>query len=168
MGKHAAAHFNQELKRLFDQRTHWLQHAVNSTKRKRPPKFNRSKVNKSIAKLQVLASDCVADSLAKKALNSLVVKKKQWHVKGRGCEKKKQYFDAFFVKQIPEKNYIYIFWKNRKCLYIGKTEKGKGRPQNHFSKYWFTQATRVDIHAVKSASQVLKLECLAKHRFNPA
>jgi predicted GIY-YIG superfamily endonuclease len=167
MSKHAAVQFNRELNKLFDQRTHWLRRAVKSTDRRRPPKFNRPKVDKTIDELQDLASVCVAEYLAQTEFLKLVVLKKQWHVKGHGHDQKRRNFDAWLRNNIPNQNFVYIFWNKRKCLYVGKTESGKTRPQDHFSKYWFPHATRIDIHAVNAPSEVLKLECLAKHRFKP-
>jgi hypothetical protein len=167
MSKHAALEFNRHIDLLFNQRTHWLRREVKSTDRKKPPKFNRAKVDKAIDHLQDLASECIASTRAKKEFEELVVQKKQWHVKGHGVQQKQRSFATWFDQHIKYRNLIYIFWNHKKCLYVGKTEKGKGRPESHFSKFWFGKANRVDIHAVSAPTQVLKLECLAKHRFKP-
>ena len=54
-----------------------------------------------------------------------------------------------------------------KCIYVGRTIKGKGRPQSHFVKFWLNSVSRIDIYLTSQSSQVPKLECLAIHRFHP-
>jgi hypothetical protein len=168
MPKHSAVQFKRELNKLFRRRIHWILRAVGGTTTKRPPHFNRVEVDKAIAKLQDIASDCIADKRARDEFKKLVVFKKQWHVRGFGSSNKKKLFATWFTSTITHANYVYVFWGNHgQCLYVGKTEKGKGRPQNHFTKPWFQAASRIDIHAVRSRTHVLKIECLAKHRFEP-
>ena len=173
MAKQAINQFKKELYKLFDDRVHWLVASIGSKKPGKPPEFNRKKLSKAIIKPQTLASRSIANAFAEKEFNELVEKKKQWHLKNKGWgrKQKRQNFDEWFDKHIPYQNCIYVFWSNKNgksvCQYVGKTEKGKGRPQNHFEKYWFGRVTRIDVYSVSSASQVLKLECLAKHRFQP-
>lgn len=174
MAKQTIAQFKKQLYKLFDDRVHWLVSSIGSRKVGKPPEFNRKKVSQAIIKLQELASETIADAYAKKEFNKLVVvEKKQWHLKNKGWgrEQKRQNFDKWFDRNIPSKNCIYVFWSNRNgksvCIYIGKTESGKGRPQSHFDKYWFGKVTRIDVYSVAAPSHVLKLECLAKHRFQP-
>ncbi len=173
MAKQTVKEFKEELYKLFDQRVYWLVNSIGGKKLGKPPKFTSKTVSKTIANLQKIALKSITDTLAKKEFGKLAEKRKQWHLKnkGWGIEKKKQNFEVWYTKNIPYRNCIYIFWssKNGKhtCLYVGKTERGKGRPQNHFDKRWFGSVTRIDIYSVPSASQVMKLECLAIHRFNP-
>jgi hypothetical protein len=173
MTKQTTIQFKKELYRLFDARVHWLVKSIGSKTVDKPPQFNRKKVSQAIARLQTIASKSLADVLAKKEFDEIVEKKKQWHRKnkGWGIKQKRQNFDEWFARNISYQNCIYVFWNTkigkRICLYVGKTEKGKGRPQNHFEKYWFGSVTRIDVYSVSSASHVMKLECLAKHRFQP-
>lgn len=167
MPKHAVSHFNAELNKLFLDRTYWLRNGVGGATSKRPPKINRKKINRAISRLQDLASDAIAHDQAKSEFAKLVIRKKQWQVKGYGRDGKRAKFDRWFDRHLNARNFVYIFWKGPKCLYVGKTEGGNGRPQQHFEKWWFGWATRVDIHVVSARTQVLKLECLAKHRFLP-
>jgi len=168
MANHSVLAFTRELNALFERHIHWILRAVGGTATKKPPHFKRATVDKAIGKLQQIASECIADKQARDEFSHLVILKKQWHVRGHGVSKKKKLFSIWFGETITHSNYVYIFWgKQRKCLYVGKTENGKGRPEGHFSKYWFGAAKRIDIHAVSARTQVLKLECLAKHRFAP-
>jgi hypothetical protein len=167
MSRHSAVEFNRRLQKLFDARTVWLKKAIQQRDPGRPPLFNRRRVSKTITQLQDIASDCVAEKFAKTDFDAVVDKKKQWHAKGWGWGKKKEDFNRWFTQHIPFPNCIYIFWSGKTCRYVGRTLRGKGRPQQHFEKRWCTHVTRVDIYSTSLAAQVPKLECLAIHRFRP-
>ena len=149
MAKQTIKEFEKELNKLFKQRVYRLVNSIGGKKLGKPPKFTSKTVSEAIARLQKIALKSITDTLAKKEFDKLVEKKKQWHLKnkGWGIEKKKQNFDVWYNKYIPYRNCIYIFWssKNGKhtCLYVGKTEKGKDRPQNHFDKYRFGSVTKL-------------------------
>lgn len=168
MSTHKIAEFNRQLDAVFKRRTYWLRTEIGGRPAGAQLRFTKAKLDEAILKLQSLASEVIATDQAKKEFSDLVVKKKQWHIKGRGRPEKKSRFDTWISQNFNHRNLIYIFWNGRKCLYVGKTENGKGRPQDHFDKFWFSEATRIDIYAVQQKTQVLKLECLAKHRFLPS
>ena len=170
MAKHAAAWFEDELDELFRARTHWIRTTVRGGKAGRPPIFDRHKVTKVIESLQDHASICLAKDCAQYEFEKLVNKKRGWHVtasKGWGRDAKRRNFDTWFERKIPFRNCIYLFWADSTCLYVGRTVHGKGRPQAHFEKYWFSRVSRIDVYSTSKASEVPKLECLAIHRFNP-
>lgn len=163
--------FELELDKLFKARTHWLRQAVGMAKPGKPPTFDRRKLNKSIEKLQKIASQSLVEEVARSEFERLVCEKRQWHPKrgkGRGVEEKKRSFNEWFDYSISFPNYIYIFWAGRKCKYVGRSVRGRGRPQMHFDKYWFGPVTRIDVYSTSKASEVPKLECLAIHRFAPS
>ena len=66
-----------------------------------------------------------------------------------------------------DNNCIYIFWAGKRCMYVGRTVRGRGRPQQHFEKGWFARVTRIDIYATGSPSEIPRLECIAIHNFDP-
>ncbi len=171
MSKHMAANFYRELIQLFNLRTAWLLKVVGKGITITPKKvFDKRERIKWIDKLKKLAQNCVEGDYAKEEFNALIYKKKQWQCtrnKGWNRKDKKKHFDTWFARHIPYKNCIYIFWKGRKAEYVGRTLNGKGRPQSHFSTFWFNGITRIDIYSTSRASQVPKLECLAIHRFKP-
>ena len=170
MARHSTVQFNRKLHELFDDRTIWLRKAVRQRNPGRPPTFSRKKVSRAIAALQELASKAVVKKAARKEFARIVDKKKQWQVsnsKGHGWRAKRENFDKWFQHKIPYPNCIYIFWAGRKARYVGRTVRGKGRPQSHFDKSWFSGVTRIDIYSTSTPSQVPKLECLAIHRFHP-
>jgi hypothetical protein len=161
--------FVKALDGLFHQRTHWLRSELGLAKPGKPPKFDRKKVDKGINKLQEIATNAFAHKNAKTEFEKHVSKRKSWHIKGHGRNDKKNRFNHWYKKiGISAKGCVYVFWGNgRKTVYVGKTGSGGSRPSSHFEKFWFSSVKRVTIYAVKSKSQIPKLECLAIHRFQP-
>ncbi|MDH4226736.1 MAG: hypothetical protein OEV59_03125 [Deltaproteobacteria bacterium] len=160
--------FEKELDGLFKRRTQWLREAISGATFGRPKKFDKRIRDSVIEELQNLATEALAKDVARDAFDDLIYEKRRWHVKGWGLEEKKNKFKRWLEKEIMFKNYIYIFWGKKKCVYVGRTIGGKNRPTDHFEKYWFGRATRVDIYSTSLKSEVPKLECLAMHRFDPS
>jgi hypothetical protein len=97
--------------------------------------------------------------------------KRQWHSKkgkGFGRTKKKQSFKKWYDKNITTRNCVYAFWNKSRCLYVGRTLNGKGRPTAHFEKYWFGRATRVDVYGFDRRRDVPRFECLLTHKRSPS
>jgi len=170
MSKHAAVEFHRKLNDLFERRTSWLRKVVDEGIKTKPKILDKNRRRKGIEQLKRLATACLATDLAKTEFDATIDKMKQWQCtrsKGWNRNDKRKHFDIWFTNHIPYKNCIYIFWKGRKAEYVGRTLRGKGRPQSHFSKFWFSGITRIDIYSTSKASQIPKLECLAIHRFEP-
>jgi hypothetical protein len=160
--------FVKTLDELFRRRTHWLRSELGLVKPGQPPKFGRKKVDDTISKLQEIASNAFARKLAKTEFEKHTPKRKLWHINGHGRDDKKTRFNNWYKKiGISTKGCVYVFWGNGNTLYVGKTGSGGSRPSSHFEKYWFSNVKRVTIYAVKSKSQIPKLECLAIHHFRP-
>lgn len=162
--------FERELNSLFDQRTLWLRSKLGNQGVGKPPKFGRKKVDAGITKLQEIASAALAHKLAKAEFDEHVASARNYHVKGRGYEKKRENFEKWFNANFRNrKGLIYAFWGNgHQCIYIGRTGSHGSRPSSHFDKFWFSQVKRVTIFIIKGKSHIPKLECLAIHRFLPS
>jgi len=161
--------FNKTLLRLFEHRSDWLLHVIGKRRPGAPPAFGRKKLQRAIQNLQMIASAALASKLAKTEFaNAVVGKKRAWHVRGRGAEGKRRVFNKWFEEHIPYRSVIYVFWKGRRCLYVGKTRHGQGRPSAHFDRIWFSGVTRIDVYAVKGKRSLPSMECLAIHRFQPS
>jgi hypothetical protein len=161
--------FERELDNLFVRRTHWLRQELGRKGAGKPPQFSRRTVNDAIANLQLIASDALANKLAKHEFETHVTSKKNYHVAGRGVAEKKKRFERWFKKNFSKTTgLIYAFWDgSRQCEYVGKTGSGGQRPSAHFEKFWFNRVKRVTIYDVSRKSHIPKLECLAVHRFRP-
>lgn len=170
MSSHASVGFRRELDALFRRRTAWLHASVAGPRPGRPQALSRSHVKNTVARLQDLASEALADKLARKEFLTGVSVRKRWYSKkgnGRGVENKQRSFNAWFKRQFKRGTYIYVFWKGRRCVYIGKTTKSGRRISGHFVKHWFSSVTRVDVYKANGRRVLPALECLAIHRFQP-
>jgi hypothetical protein len=171
MSTHAAVAFRKELDKLFRRRTHWLNAAVQGPRPGAPPALSRGHVRNSVARLQQFASDALAEKLARHEFDLGVRERRSWHCKrgkGRGVDNKRTAFNAWFDNNFGSGNYIYVFWKSRRCVYVGKTRKSGRRISGHFEKHWFALVTRVDVYQASGRRVLPALECLAIHRFLPA
>jgi hypothetical protein len=163
--------FDTQIDRLFRSRIHKLKSAVWPAKGA-APMMTKKKVNHVIGRLQNVTRDAFLRTKGtKKILREDFDYKRQWHPKrgkGWGRAAKSQHFKNWYEKNITTKNCVYAFWQKKNCLYIGRTLNGKGRPTNHFQKYWFGKATRVDVFAFDRKRDVPRFECLLTHKYDPS
>lgn len=159
--------FERKLNKLFQERTFNLRAKLGIKKLGRKPTINRKKLVRAIGELQDLSTVILAKGLAKTEFEDNAGTPKRRKVKGRGWTKQRDYFDEWFNKTFPTQDeLVYVFWKKRECLYVGRTGTGGSRPSSHFEKKW-CQPTRIDIYPSRSKSHTPKLECLAVHHFEP-
>jgi len=163
-----ALQFEKALDELFKQRTHWLRLSLGLAEPGKPPKFSRKKVDRSIARLQELASKAFTSTLAKDHFDRHLASQKCWRVEGRGWRQKKTSFNKWYRTLGLKKGCVYAFWGGQgRCLYVGRTGTGGTRPSNHFEKFWFPKVKQITVYEVKGGSHIPKIECLAIHRFQP-
>lgn len=170
MGSAMERRFDRELYDLFEYRTHWLKSLIRKRRPGASPQFNREKVDKTIKELQHLGAQALQSSELLTPLDQFYDVKKQWHPKkgkGHGVRAKEKAFGQWYAQQISYKNCVYVFWKGRSCLYVGRTMNGKGRPSAHFSKHWFSKATRIDIFGSSIKRRVPAFECRMTHKYEP-
>jgi hypothetical protein len=163
--------FERKLERLFHRRTSWLRKAIGKKRPGRPHIFNRKKVKPKLDELGDLAGVILAQRRARKEFRRATDGKRQWHVKrgkGYGVDAKRKKFKRWYERHIGNKNCVYVFWAGKKCVYVGRTLHGKGRPAGWFDRVWFQPVTRIDIYSVLRRSEVPKAECLAVHLFDPS
>jgi hypothetical protein len=171
MPTQAAYRFRGELERLYRRRTHWLRCIVEGRPPGRAPSLSRARVRNVVATLQDLASDALATKLAKNDFETGTRRRKSWHAKkgkGRGSDAKKRSFNRWFDEHFKPGAYIYVFWRRRQCVYVGKTLRSGRRVSSHFEKHWFAGVTRVDLYSASGGRVLPALECLAIHRFRPS
>lgn len=168
MTSHASAGFSRELNALFKKRTQRLRAEVAKARPGRPPVFRPSDINKGLNKLLKHTETWLLNSGSIDSMLDLYDHKKQWHARGTRLAARRKSFLAWFSKNVPHMNCVYIFWAGKKCRYVGRTRNGKSRPQNHFRKKWFAGVTKIVILSSKGGRDAPKLECLAWHRYKPA
>lgn len=168
MARQVIRNFDSTLDQLFDHRTHWLKSLIRQKRPGAAPKFNRKKVQSAIDRLQSLAVEALLTSRLLRPLDDFFDRKKQWHIKGFGVQAKAKAFKTWYDQHIDYQNCVYVFWDRNRCLYVGRTLNGKGRPSSHFSKYWFKQATRVDVYCSSAKKRVPAFECRLTHEYEPS
>lgn len=159
--------FETTLNELFKRRTEWLCREITDFKPGPPNAWNKKIRDSGVNSLLEIAEDILATDFAKKEFEKHPPKYRI-KIKGWGDDKKKDNFKTSYDENISMKNCVYIFFgKNNKCLWVGRTEDGKGRPASHFEKKWAKDATRINIYPVNNKTQLHPLECLAWHSFTP-
>lgn len=161
--------FDLVLQRLFRARTFRIRSYV-SVKRGRAPNLSRHLIRTSIERLQDIVEGHLLISKHVRAILKHYSHKKQWHAKrgkGHGTIKKAKAFKNWYDDHVKSKNCVYQFWDGKRCLYVGRTLNGKGRPTSHFEKRWFGRTTRVDVYAFTQKRNVPRFECLLTHRDGP-
>jgi hypothetical protein len=164
------AKFERELQTLFRWRTCWLRKAIGKHQPGRPRIFNRVRVRPKLWDLGELAAEILVRKRGRHQFHQMVDRKRQWHVKrgkGFGIDAKRENFKQWYETHVGNRNCVYVFWSSGKCMYVGRTLRGKGRPAGWFDRAWFQQVTRIDIYSVHRRSEVPKAECLAVHLFDP-
>ncbi len=163
--------FDETLDKLFADRTHWLKSLIRRRQPGAAPRFRRRRVEKSIDRLQGLATETLLSSNLLTPIDNFYDQKKQWHPKrgkGHGVIAKSRAFKKWYEEEIDHKNCVYVFWNGNRCLYVGRTLNGKGRPSSHFNKHWFSKAHRIDILGSSSKRKVPALECRLTHELEPS
>jgi hypothetical protein len=163
--------FNRKLDRLYQIRTDKLRHIIGPGRKGKSPTFDRELLDKKIEELKEIASRARVHKSYRKEFHNRVEKKKSWHItggKGFKLEEKEASFKEWYEENFyPHRTCIYIFWKNRKCLYVGKTERAPGRIISHIYSKRIGNPTRIDVYLSRGKSDLPILECLAIHKFGP-
>ncbi len=156
MIERTAKQFELELDQLYKSRTAVLRHLVRKP-RGRSLSFSQARRRKAGELLKKIYSRAKSPVAFKQHFRSSDVQKKQWHPKrGKGwrTDARKRNFKIWYGNNIRYNNCIYIFWARQRCIYVGRTVSGRGRPQQHFEKGWFALVTRIDIYATGSPSEI--------------
>ncbi len=163
--------FKRGLEKLFRRRIAWLLSAVGQKQPGPAPRFNKKTVRPKLNILTEIAQSILVYKRGRKEFRRSTSDPRRWHPKsgrkGIGVDSKKASFKRWYDKTMDSSNSVYVFWSKKKCEYVGRTLRGKGRPTSHFEKYWFRSVTRVAIYTVQKSSDVPRAECLAIHLFKP-
>lgn len=112
----------------------------------------------------------VADLHALPLMREIIAEKAQWYPKkGKGflIDERKARFKRWYRDRLGPGPAVYMFWQGKRCLYVGRTEGGGGRPASHFDQHWFRKATRIVVLIPSHRRHVASLECLAMHLHDP-
>lgn len=163
--------FNHELDTLYRIRTDKLRHMLGPARKGKSPRFDRDLLNRTVTKLEKITSKALAKPFQQEEFARRVRMKKRWFLtrgKGFKLDAKKKTFKNWYEKIFRHKKCsTYIFWTGRKCLYVGKTEKGPDRIISHIYSKRFGNPDRIDVYSTSGKRDLPILECLAIHRYDP-
>jgi hypothetical protein len=127
-------------------------------------------IEPKLKRLVNLAREILVRKRARRAFRDAVAHKAAWHVKkgkGFGVPAKKENFKRWYERHIGKRNCVYALWAHKRCMYVGRTQRGKGRPTHCFDKFWFPSVTRIDVFSIRTPRLVPMAECLAIDLFRP-
>jgi hypothetical protein len=163
--------FNDELDKLYRIKTDNLRHLLGPARKGKSPTFDRDLLDRTIKRLQEVASKALVRRFHQEEFSRRVMMKKRWFLttgKGFNLDAKRENFKKWYEKKFQRhKCSVYVFWTGRKCVYVGKTEKGPDRIISHIYSKRFGNPTRIDVYLTHGKRDLPILECLAIHRFNP-
>jgi len=157
--------FSQDLDRLWAIRTAEIRSLVVKRGVGKPAKFTKRIRQKRIERILDCASEILVKRDAERELNKVVDRRHLWHVKGRGLIERGANLIAWSAKKLTGP-IIYSFWRNKKCLYVGKGETA-ARLKNYEKSGYLLEGNGVEVFCLYSVGQLAKVECLATHLFNP-
>jgi hypothetical protein len=163
------AEFRRELDKLYRTRSDFIRHYL-SNKRGVRATLRGPRVERTIRRLQELETEAMAKPYARAWFSRCTKQKRRWSVsqrKGHTRRQKGRTFRRWYDERIGSRSCIYMLWNGKRCLYVGKTERGRGRPTSHFEKNWFAAVTRIDVYEVPRPRDLPTLECLAIHLHDP-
>jgi hypothetical protein len=162
--------FRRRLVALFRRRAAGLEARLGLRGGGAVPTFSRQVRNREIDRLLELGEDLAVAKEGRRTFWRSCQTPIRWQVtrgKGHGRHSKKANFKKWYDRRIGKDACVYGFFRRNRCLYIGRTEHGGGRPAAHFDRHWFGAATRVAIFVPEQKRSVQMLECLAIHLFQP-
>jgi len=155
--------FERTLFKLWRRRIENIESLVKSRKG-RPLYFRKYDRDRGIKQLEELANQIVTKQGAKKELNSVTVYRKTRQISGTSFRRQSRLIQL--AKTHLKGAIIYAFWKNRRCMYVGKGKSWK-RLLGYQNSVYLHNATRISVRGISGPSQLGKAECLSKHLFNP-
>jgi hypothetical protein len=160
----ASKQFSRKLDDLWRRRTAGLRSQIIPKGVGKPPSFSKPVRQKFVNELLTDASDILIGREARPELNKITKTRRLKHIKGRGLAKRAQNMLAW--AESLDGPIVYVFWKNDRCLYVGKGGSWR-RLKNYEKSAYLLQATCIEVFCVTTKSQVPKAECLATHLFDP-
>jgi hypothetical protein len=133
------------------------------------PTLTKSQRERAIKRLQEIASGALAKKMARKAFQRSAKNKRSWRTKGRGTDKKREKFRDWARDKIDrDSGKVYVFGRDKKCRYVGRTKGCGSRPSQHFKMHWFKGTTRIDVYMAPKTGEISRLEFLAAHWLLPS
>jgi hypothetical protein len=160
-----AKHFSNELENLWKRRTAELRALVIPRGIGQPTKFTRHIRDKLVNQLLVDATKILLKRYGHAEFHAIASHRHLWQIKGHGLLKRGSNLLDWAEANLKGP-IIYIFWKGRKCLYVGKGKTWR-RLRSYEKSAYINNGSCIEVFLVNSKSQLGKAECIATHLFKP-
>ena len=160
-----AKQFTTKLDKLWHRRTAAVRALVVPHGRGKVATFTRRKREQLVGEILDVASQILVRRIAKRSFADTTKRRHLHFVSGRGLLGRSADLVDWADRKL-DGPIIYVFWRGKRCLYVGKGKSSR-RLRGYQKSAYLLQATRVEVFAITSRSQLARAECLATHLFRP-
>lgn len=165
--KNPKKQFEKELNKLINRRIFSILQLANIKRAGANPSFSKNNLKKAKAKLADLLIEIHNSDLQKR--HKILYKKVCGHdvIPNVRSTNKRKFFKNWFDDQFGKskvQNFIYVLKKDDLPVYVGRTQNGRGRPDQHFkSRMGFN---KIDI-LPSGRRDIVANECALIHLYHP-
>jgi hypothetical protein len=153
------------LESLWKRRTAELKSLVIPRGAGQPPRFTRHLRDRLINQLLADATQILLSREGRSEFRTVAPHRRLWQIRGHGLlNRGRNLLDWAGAKL--KGPIVYVFWRGRRCLYVGKGTTWK-RLRSYERSAYLVQASCIEVFLVSNKSQLGKAECLATHLFKP-
>ncbi len=160
-----AKQFSNKLDKLWQRRTANLRSVVIPRGVGKPPTFSRQVRERLINDLLETASEILVKRDAPWEFNEVKRTRHLKHIDGRGLTQRGTNLLRWAAAKLNGP-IVYVFWKSKKCLYVGKGTSWR-RLKSYEKSAYLLQATCIEVFSIKTQGRLGKAECLATHLYEP-
>jgi hypothetical protein len=157
--------FNRTLDELWHRRTAELRALAVPPGQGQPLVFSRKIRQRLTDRLLHVATRLLLKREGKRAFKSVVWKRKLRFVQGYGLDDRFHHLFDWARKECPGP-IVYAFWKDKKCLLVGKGTTWR-RLHRYDKSVYLKEATSLEVFCIQGKSHLAQAECLATHLFKP-
>ncbi len=157
--------FSKKLDDLWKRRTASLRALVVRKGSGQLLQFTRGRRDRLIDQAQGIATRVLLKREGHKEFKRVVHRRQLRQIIGRGTNDRGERFVSW-VREKVRGPIVYAFWRNRKCLYVGKGGSWR-RLRGYAKSVYIREASCVEIFQITGKSQLAKAECLATHLYTP-
>ncbi len=161
----ARTHFLTQLDNLWLRRTATLRALVSPRGVGQPPKFSRTVRDRLIGEILEDATSVLINDHGHAAFTRVTSSRHLRQIRGRGLLERGRNLLSWADNELNGP-IIYVFWRGRKCLYVGKSSSPR-RLWDYEKSAYLIQATCLEVFHVPRVSELGEAECLATHLFGP-
>jgi len=163
--RRAGKKFRRLLSDLWARRTRNLLKAVAGSKVASKKKFSKPIRDRFVRRMLEAAHDTLVLRIGRKEYARLYHGRHRRHIRGYGFRNRYRRIRKWAERHLTGP-IVYSFWRNRRCLYVGKGATYK-RLGAYKKSIYLKEATLLKVWRIRSLAMLPKAECLAVHLFQP-